>query len=149
MATITVEQGSKVGAWRGEDGSYPATLTSVEKRGPFPSKQEPGETFELYEWAFAIEGAPDDACMVWASSSTKISPKSKAYGYLVALFGGKQPPVGTTLDIETQLVGRAALVTVYNDPSSGFTEVTQVTPMPKAPAAKPLRQQVATSDEPF
>jgi hypothetical protein len=148
MTTITIEQGSKQGSYRGEDGTYTATLTSVEVRGPFDSKQPkfPGEQFSLYEWAFAIEGAPEDSCMVWASSSTRVSPKSKAFGYITALLGGKQPPVGTELDIEKHLVGREALVTVFNDPATGFTDVTQVTAIPKVATAKAAAPKAPPTD---
>lgn len=92
MTTLTVTQGSKEGAWRGDNGSYAATLVSVTRKGPFPAKQPkyPGETFEMLEWAFAIEDADDpENCIVWASSSTTITPKSKAYGYIVALLDRK------------------------------------------------------------
>jgi hypothetical protein len=49
------------------------------------------------------------------------------FGILTSLFGGKQPPVGTKLDIKTQLIGRAALVTVRTD-EKGYKRVEAVTP---------------------
>lgn len=131
-----VEESKKEGAWRGDDGSYEAKLVSVDLKGPFQSKQNPGEEFSLYEWGFAIEGAPDDACLVWATSSTRLTPRSKSYGYITALFGGKQPPVGTKLDIENQLVGRPAVVTVQTDPVEGWVTVTAVTPPVRKAGAK-------------
>ncbi len=87
MALITVSQGKREGAFGGPDGAYQATLVAIE--GPRPAtNSRTGEEFSLLDWVFAIEGAPDDACLVWASTSVASGPKSKMYGYLTALLGG-------------------------------------------------------------
>ena len=133
MSTLIISAGSKPGAYLEEDGGFAATLVTFERRGPFDAKQPkfPGEQFYMLEWGFAIEGAPEDACMVWASSGESTGPKSKTFGYISALFGGKQPPVGTQLDIEKQLIGRMALVNVRKD-ENGYVKVDSVVPLPKA-----------------
>lgn len=157
MATLTITQGSKEGAYKGDDGTYAATLVSCREVGkggyrdegapPFPSKDDGKPDYYLREWAFAIEDAGDD-CMVWAKSSLLASPKSKAFGYIVALFGGKAPPVGHIFDIEKDLVGRMALVAIQRNPE-GYVDVTSITALPKAMqkgAAKPAPVPVADAD---
>ena len=145
MDTITISAGAKTDAYMGDDGAFPATLVSIERKGPFDSKQEPGETYFLLEWGWAIEDEPPETCMVWGSSSESTGPKSKMYGILTALFGGKQPPVGTKLNIKTDLIGRMALVTVRTD-DKGYKRADAVTPLPKAmqkgaaPKAAPVAQ---------
>lgn len=151
MATLTISAGAKQGAYLDDDGAFAATLVTFERRGPFESKQKPGEQFYLLEWGFALEDEPPESCMVWATSGESTGPKSKTFGIISALFGGKQPPVGTTLDIEKQLIGRAALVTVRKD-EQGYTKVDAVTPLPKAlqKAAAPKKVEPvaeATGDE--
>ena len=144
MAVLTVTAGAKEGAFiSDEPGTFPATLIAVEDRGkgglrsegapPFPGDATRPDYF-LREWTFSIEGAEEDASLVWATSSLALSPTSKGFGYLVALCGGRVPPVGTDFDVETQLVGRMALVTVHRKPD-GYMAVDAVTPMPTAPAA--------------
>lgn len=135
MSTITIGTGGKAGSFRGDEGTYAATLVTHSIEGPFPAKQPktPGETFYLHEWGFAIDSEPDDACMVWITSGAydNPGPKSKTFGILTALFGGKAPPAGLTLDIETQLIGRMALVDVRTN-DRGYLDCVGVTPLPKA-----------------
>lgn len=133
MSTITITAGGKAGSYRGDPGAYAATLVTHTIEGPFSAKQPKfaGETYKLHEWGFAIEGAPDDGCMVWIASSESTGPQSKTFGILSALFGGKEPPVGTTLDIETHLIGRMALVDVREN-DRGYLDVVGVTPLPRA-----------------
>ena len=108
MALIEVKPGAKAGAFIGEDGAYPATLVAVE--GPRTITPKDGrEPFELMEWTFAVEGAPDEACLVWASTSTATGPRSRAYGYLTGLLGGKAPAVGQAFEAQ-DLVGRMAMI---------------------------------------
>lgn len=144
MSTITITAGSKAGAYRGEAGVFAATLVTHTLEGPFDSKRNPGEQFKLHEWGFAIEDAPEDANMVWITSGESTGPKSKTFGILTALFGGKAPPVGLTLDIETQLVGREALVDVREN-DRGYLDCTSVTPLPKK-MAKPAPAAAAAVD---
>lgn len=153
MATITIGAGSKEGAYLGRDGTFPATLVSVTERGqgglrsegapPFPSRPDEktgrvGQPYYLREWAFAIEGAPPDSCMVWvASSAGSNGPKSKTFGIITALVG-RQPPAGAQIDIERHLVGRMALLTVARNPD-GFMDVLTVGAMPSSAAAAPAQ----------
>lgn len=157
--TLTITAGSKEGAYLGQDGTFQATLVSITDKGqrtdaapnglksegapPFPNRDDPTKPgYYLKEWAFAIEGANTDACIVWATSSMGTSPRSKAYGYIVALLEGRQPPVGTTFDINKHLVGREALVTVHRD-TDGFMKVDAVTALPTRPVAAAAPRPVA------
>ena len=139
MTELVVTAGAKEGQFFGE-GVFPGTLMSIVDKGkggpksegfpPFPGG-EGRPDFYIREWCFAIEGAPPDACYVWATSSLNLSPTSKGYGYLVALCGGKAPPVDTKFNVETHLRGRAALLTCSRD-AEGWCHVDQVTAMPAA-----------------
>lgn len=134
MTTITISAGGKVGAYRGEEGAFAATLVTHEMRGPFKAKApKPGEPLEymLHEWGFAIEDEDPEGCMVWISSGESTGPTSKTFGILTALTGGRTIPVGTTLDIDTHLIGRMALVEVRTN-ERGYLDCVGVTTLPKA-----------------
>lgn len=134
MSTITITAGGKVGAYRGEEGAFAATLVTHEMRGPFKAKApKPGEPLEymLHEWGFAIEDEDPEECMVWISSGESTGPTSKTFGILTALTGGRAIPVGTTLDIDTHLIGRMALVDVRTN-DRGYLDCVGVTTLPKA-----------------
>ena len=149
MTAITISAGSKEGAYAGDDGTYPATLVefgdvvSTDNEGKPLISSVDGQPYSYREWTWAIEGAPEDANLVWGRTSGASGPKSKAYGWLVALFGGRQIPAGTTLTNE-QVAGRMALITVRRDNESGFTKIDQVTPMPTTPVASGPRPVNAT-----
>jgi hypothetical protein len=139
VALITVSQGKREGAFGGPDGAYQATLVAIE--GPRPAtNSRTGEEFSLLDWVFAIEGAPDDACLVWASTSVASGPKSKMYGYLTALLGGRAPTVGQSFEA-SDLVGRQALVTIRRD-EDGWLKVENVSAMPAAVQAAPAATPV-------
>ena len=134
MTTITIAAGGKTGAYRGEEGVYAATLVEHKMVGPFKAKDpKPNEPLEymLHEWGFALDGEDPEECMVWITSGESTGPKSKTFGILTALLNGRAIPVGTTLDIETHLVGRMALVDVRNN-DRGYLDCVAVTPLPKA-----------------
>lgn len=134
MTTITIAAGGKTGAYRGDEGVFAATLVTHSKVGPFKAKDpKPGEAAEymLHEWGFAIDGEDPEECMVWITSGESTGQKSKTFGILTALTGGRPIPVGTTLDIETHLIGRMALVDVRNN-DRGYLDCVAVTPLPKA-----------------
>ena len=104
----------------------------------------------LHEWGFAIDddSLPDDGRMVWITSGQSTGAKSRTFGILTALAGGKALAVGTAIDIETHLVGRSVLVDVRKN-DRGYLDCVGVTPLPKAmqkgTAAKPT--PAADSDE--
>lgn len=132
--TIVISAGGKPGSYRGDEGVYSATLVTHEMVGPFDAKNpKPGEalTYKLHEWGFALDGAPAEESMVWWTSGESTGPKSRTFGILTALLGGRQIPVGTKLDINTHLIGRMALVDVRKN-DRGYLDVVGITPLPKA-----------------
>jgi hypothetical protein len=136
---ITVSRGKREGAFGGPDGAYQATLVGIE--GPRPAtNSRTGEAFELMDWVFAIECAPDDACLVWASTSVASGPKSKMYVFLTALLGGRAPTVGQSFEAQ-DLVGRQALVTIRRD-EDGWIKVENVSAMPAQFQAPPAQAPV-------
>lgn len=149
MTELTVTAGAKEGQFFGE-GVFPGTLVGIADKGkgglksegfpPFESKEPGRPDYYIREWCFAIEGAPPEECYVWATSSLNLSPRSKGYSYLVALCGGKAPPIDTTFTVEKHLVGRMALLTCSRD-VQGYCNVDQVTAMPTAM----LSQRVASA----
>lgn len=150
MTTITISAGTRQYAYLEDEGTFPATLVTHELRGPFDSKQNPGEQFRLHEWGFSIDDVGDNS-MVWATSGESTGARSRTFGIITALFGGKQPPVGQQLDIEKHLIGRRALVTVRRD-DNGYMKVDAVTPVPSSPKAKAAPVPVAEAspdDLPF
>jgi hypothetical protein len=141
VALITINQGRREGAFGGADGAYAATLVAIE--GPrSATNSRTGETFEAMDWTFAIEGAPDEACLVWTSTSVASGPRSRMYGYLTALLGGRPPAVGQSFEAQ-DLVGRMALVTIRRD-EDGWLKVENVSAMPQQvqPAAAPVAMPV-------
>jgi hypothetical protein len=130
VALITINPGRREGAFSGADGAYAATLVAIE--GPrSATNSRTGEAFEAMDWTFAIEGAPDEASLVWASTSVASGPRSRMYGYLTALLGGRPPAVGQSFEAQ-DLVGRMALVTVRRD-EDGWLKVENVSAMPQQP----------------
>jgi hypothetical protein len=158
-AFITVKQGGV----EIDDGVYPVVLTAISEpktvqvtRGP-----KAGQEMDLLDWTFAIvEGQYADT-EITVSSSTASGPKSKMFGFLTALLGGKAPTVGQSFE-RTDLVGRMALATVRRD-ESGWPRIENLGAMPasmrNAPGSKavPVEPVVApvvvapaaTADLPF
>jgi len=157
VASITISAGSKVNAYSGDDGTFAATLVefgdvvSTDNEGKPLISSVDGQPYSYREWTWAIDGAPEDANLIWGRTSGASGPKSKAYGWLVALFGGVAIPANTHLD-DTQLCGRMALISVRRNPETGYTNIEGVMAMPKAPTAapkaagKPVPVPVATAD---
>lgn len=144
MTTLTISAGSKEFAYLEDDGTFPATLVGFERKGPFDDAKNPGQQYHLLEWAFSIDNAGDNS-MVWTATGESTGPKSRTYGIISALLAGKQPPVGTQLDIEKHLIGRRALVTVAKD-EKGYMKVQSVSALPSAPRAATKPPAVADAN---
>lgn len=166
--------------FKSEDGTYQVTLVRIGITERSSGEFVPGGTrsYEgqfgsktVQDWTFALEdgqviedsvGAPRRT----ADGKDVIHPKSKYFGYLVALAGGKAIPEGTDFDPQVHLVGRMALATIQRDdkmyprivnlgamPTTAKAAAAPVAEVPpaSAPAATPLREQVAqsTAQAPF
>lgn len=155
MPVLTVEKGGPDIA----DGTYPVTLTKVEGPKTIYPQQGPnaGKAVEIYDWTFAIDGeteANGDPVELQATTSTALSPKSKMFGYITALAGGKPPAVGAQVDTD-KLIGRRALAAIARPADGGWPRIGGLTAVP-ASMLKPARAATAapaaeqpTDDLPF
>lgn len=150
MAVITISEGGKEGAFRGDPGVYTATLITHELVGPFDAKQPkyPGEKYHLFEWGFSIDEAPEGAEMVWMTSGASSSgPKSKTFGIITALAGGREPQAGVAIDTD-KLLGRQVLIDVRRN-EKGYLDAVGIMPLPSKgakPAAKPAVAEADPDD---
>jgi hypothetical protein len=120
-------------------GTYPATLVAInEKRVPSKFSTSPDGMDDSYEWVFALDNGEE----VNGLSSKAITPKSRAFGYLVALLGKDRVQRGVGFELD-DLIGKRALVSIsIND--GGWPRIDGVLP-PLAPErAKPQPLAVAT-----
>lgn len=151
MAVITISEGGKEGAFRGDPGVYVATLVTHSLEGPFDAKQPkyPGEKYHLFEWGFSIDDAPEGEEMVWMTSGAASSgPKSKTFAIITALAGGREPNAGTAIDTD-KLIGRQALVDVRRN-ERGYLDAVGIMPLPaKGKPAKPSVADANPDDLPF
>ncbi|MCX7336323.1 MAG: hypothetical protein NTV85_32870 [Hyphomicrobiales bacterium] len=126
--------------------SDPKTVTV--QRGP-----KAGSDMDLLDWTFAIDGGQFEGTEISTSTSMASGPKSKMFGFITALLGGKPPVVGQSFE-KTDFVGRVALATIRRDeggwprienlsavptamPKARPTPTTPIAPVPRAVAAAP------------
>lgn len=132
MPQITIKRGGPSNDV--EDGVYPMTLTAV--TGPktiYPANAPDGT--DIFEWEFTLE----DGTPFQGTTSTASGPKSKMYGWITALRGGKPPEVDEQIELES-LVGRQVLGTIgHND--GGWPRIDQLTAIP----ASMLQQRFAAT----
>lgn len=123
---ITVNQGGAQIA----DGVYPVTLVDIKGPKTVTAQRGPkaGQDIDLLDWEFAIDEGDYDGTVIQASTSTASGPKSKMFGFLTALFGGKAPNVGAQFEL-IDLRGRRALATIRND-DQGWPRIDNLGAMP-------------------
>jgi len=150
------------------DGTYPLMLTEIGDWREVTIRQgdRAGEKTYLRDWQFKVTDGEFAGRGARTSASAAAGPKSKQYGLIVALNGGKPPAVGEKFNVD-DLVGRVALGKVIHD-DGGYPKVDALLAMPvqqvqqqfaqatgtantgatAAPAAAaPLRETVGQSDE--
>lgn len=117
-----------------EAGTYPATLIAVnEKMIPSKFTDDPSGLAPSWEWVFSLDGGEE----VNGLTSTYVTPKSRAFGYLVALMGKDKVINGAGFEL-SDLIGRKALVVVeIND--GGWPRVVGVMPPMRAAKAAPVK----------
>lgn len=124
------------------DGVYPVILTSISDPKTVTAQRGPkaGQEIDLLDWTFAIESGQYENIEISVSTSMASGPRSKMYGFLIALFGGVAPPIGTKLE-KGDIVGRSALATIAKD-EEGWLRITNLGAVPagyaKAPVAAPV-----------
>lgn len=148
MPFIEVKQG---GGAEIEDGVYPVQLTAISDPKTVTAQRGPkaGQEIDLIDWNWTIDDPESkvDGLELSSSTSTASGPKSKMFGYLTALNGGKPPTVGATFEKE-DLIGRLALATVRKD-ENGWARIENVSAMPSAMlGARVARTTGAPTNEP-
>lgn len=112
-------------------GTYPLTLTKVEATTIVPKTgPDAGVTLEKYRWHFALTmpGDPLDGEQIDALTGRDFTPRANFTKFLIALFGGRPPAIGTKLEAK-DLEGRMALGTiVIND--AGWPKIDALSAMP-------------------
>src|SRR5712671_3282752 len=90
-----------------DDGVYSVTLVDITGPKTIVATQGPnaGESFDIFEWLFAIDDGDLDGTELPESTSTASGPKSKMFAWLTALFNGKPPAIGAKFEV-TDLKGR-------------------------------------------
>jgi len=110
-----------------EGETYAATLTGLRKVD-FEDK-ETHEPRSLISWGFVIETG-GETYDIEGTSSTATGPKSKAYGWLVALVGAAAVKGGARFQPDA-LIGREAMVTIGMD-KNDYPKVASVAAMPRS-----------------
>lgn len=130
MAFITINSG----ATDIQPGTYTVILTEISDPKLVVAKSGPraGEEVELIEWTFSVDEGDFEGTTLRDSSTTSSGPKSKLFGWVTALLGGKPPAPGQPFE-KADLIGRRALAKVIlND--SGWPKVDTLVALP---ASKP------------
>ena len=129
MTSITVTEGFQVRP----AGQYSARIVAL--------TAEPGrfDAEQALKWQFAIGG--DNENTQWAWSSAKVSPRSKAGGWIRNILGAL-PPAGSQFDTET-LVGRDVVITLSESHDESGQTVNRVEDVRAAP---PNQAALRTSD---
>ena len=125
-----------------EPGIYPATVIGLRA----DTIVVDGEEKEVFVWTFSIPTEDEGAIELEGLTSQIVTPRSKAYAYLVALLG--QAAVGTGAGFnDTDLVGKNCLVTVDLN-KNGYTRVSNITAAPRGAIARPAPAQAAVAAAP-
>lgn len=109
----------------------PKTVTA--QRGP-----KAGQDIQLFDWIFNIFDGDFAELEVQASTSTASGPKSKLYGYITALQGGKPPAVGAQFNRD-DLIGKLALATISID-EGGWLRIDNLSAVPASMLAGKVAQ---------
>jgi hypothetical protein len=116
-------------------GTYPATLVGVTTK-PVVSQYTtpPGQTVDMLEWTWLVEG-PEKDVEITTLSSFATTPKSNLMMYLVALMGADKVEVDAGFE-EGDLVGKRVMVTVVTK-DDGFAKIDKVVAAPAARRTAP------------
>ena len=134
-----------------EDGVYPLQLSAI--KGDPEDEDQPrlviptqgpnaGERLFFWDWIFHM----DDGTELRYGTSTKTGPKSKMYGLLTALLGGKAPKYGDKLDF-TDLIGRMVLGTIQRQ-ESGYSDIVSFSAMPISGLSKKVAESTGAAVTP-
>lgn len=130
------------------DGVYPVTLTQISDPKTVTAQRGPkaGQEIQLLDWTFAIDEGELEGAELQTSTSLASGPKSKMFGYLTALLGGKAPAIGSSFE-KSALIGRRALATVRAD-DNGWPRIENLGAMPTGMMGHQRLPVPPTSEEP-
>lgn len=124
MAQITINKGGV----DIPDGVYTVVLAKLD--GPKTIQRADGQDADIFDWTFQVFDGEHEGIELQGTTSTSSGPKSKMFAWLTALFGGKAPAIGTTLNSE-DIVGKLALATVRT-PEGGWAKIENLGAIPAA-----------------
>jgi hypothetical protein len=150
--TITITAGAP--ALDIEPGTYEATLAAIsEPRTIFPTTgANAGQEVEILDWTFVLDGGEE----IRGTTSLSSGPKSKLFGWMTALLGGKAPEVGAALAWTDdghvtlggqQLDGRIVNATIGLN-EGGWPKITALS-APPVKRSRPAPVAAAAEVEPF
>lgn len=129
MPFITVRPGGPPPEEDVEDGVYPVVLVELKDPRTIVTERHPAGT-DIIEWVFAIDDEAGDRVISGVTSPAS-GPKSKMFGWLTALLGGRAPEIGAEYN-KQDLIGRRALATIqHND--AGYPRIQSLTAIPRQP----------------
>ena len=115
-----------------EAGDYPATVVNVTQE----TITVEFEDRDVFKWHFEIPTEDGDPIEISGLTSRTISPKSKAFAYLVALLGASHVQPDAEFGLE-DVIGKTGIVTVGEN-KRGWMEVKNLHAAPRT-AAKPTK----------
>lgn len=119
-----------------EEGLYTAKFVGYDQRTITVRTKNGEEEREIIVWRFKVTELEDEPILEGVSS-TRFSPRAKAYKWVSAMLG-RSPAVGEEIDLD-DLIGSEVLIRVVNKPlrSGGFvSRVDDVLPAKKKKRTK-------------
>lgn len=118
MPQITIGSGGG----NAEAGTYVATLDRVD--GPREITTKDGSVMDIFEWHFVLSNGET----VKGTTSTASGPRSKLYGWLMALNNGKAPKINDLVELN-DFRGRRVSITIEIK-ADGWPKIVTVSAIP-------------------
>lgn len=127
---ITINRGGQDIPENFQPGPYILVLTNLTGPKTVTAQRGPkaGQDIDLFDWIFNVFDGPFAELEVQASTSTASGPKSKLFGYITALQGGRAPAVGAQFNRD-DLIGKLALGTISID-DGGWLRIDNLSAIP-------------------
>jgi hypothetical protein len=127
------------------DGSYNATVLSIEEAEPTPNSKSDKPWLR---WRFVVDDGTSEGVEMLGASSTRFGPKSKGRLWAEALLGRKME-TGEQFDPD-KVLPRDCVVVIQRD-EQDFARILHVLPVPRAktprPTLKPKHAPEPETDE--
>ena len=116
-----------------DDGTYPATCEKLTLEVNIPDGK--GGTFDKINWFFDVEGKK-----LRGQSSTVMSEKSKAYGWVKAITG-KELPVNTDFSPSMVIGGKCQVLVEHKEQEREFNGKTDKVSYPQITKVLPAKKK--------